>query len=39
MAAPLKVEFHFDFCSPNAYLAEFALPGIEQRTGVKFDVA
>jgi len=37
MAAPLRVEFHFDFGSPNAYLAELALPGIEQRTGVKFD--
>src|SRR6476620_4753090 len=37
MAAPLKVEFHFDFGSPNAYLAEFALPDIEKRTGVKFD--
>src|ERR1700756_1729718 len=37
MAAPLKVEFHFDFGSPNAYLAELALPEIEQRTGVKFD--
>jgi len=37
MAAPLKVEFHFDFGSPNAYLAELALPAIEQRTGVKFD--
>ena len=37
MAAPLKVEFHFDFGSPNAYLAELALPGIEKRTGVKFD--
>lgn len=36
MAAPLKVEFHFDFGSPNAYLAELALPEIEQRTGVKF---
>ncbi|GLR95178.1 2-hydroxychromene-2-carboxylate isomerase [Bradyrhizobium liaoningense] len=33
----LKVEFHFDFGSPNAYLAELALPGIERRTGVKFD--
>jgi 2-hydroxychromene-2-carboxylate isomerase len=33
----LKVEFHFDFGSPNAYLAEFALAAIEQRTGVKFD--
>jgi 2-hydroxychromene-2-carboxylate isomerase len=37
MTAPLTVEFHFDFGSPNAYLAELALPGIEQRTGVKFD--
>src|SRR5215510_5809525 len=37
MAAPLKVEFHFDFGSPNAYLAELALPAIEQRTGVRFD--
>ena len=37
MAAPLKVEFHFDFGSPNAYLAELALPDIEKRTGIKFD--
>ncbi|MEW6645089.1 MAG: 2-hydroxychromene-2-carboxylate isomerase [Pseudomonadota bacterium] len=37
MAAPLSVEFHFDFGSPNAYLAELVLPEIEQRTGVKFD--
>jgi 2-hydroxychromene-2-carboxylate isomerase len=37
MAASLRVEFHFDFGSPNAYLAELALPAIEQRTGVKFD--
>jgi 2-hydroxychromene-2-carboxylate isomerase len=37
MAAPLNVEFHFDFGSPNAYLAEVALPAIEQRTGVKFE--
>jgi 2-hydroxychromene-2-carboxylate isomerase len=37
MAAPLKVEFHFDFGSPNAYLAELVLPDIERRTGVKFD--
>jgi len=32
-----KVEFQFDFGSPNAYLAEVAIPGIEQRTGVKFE--
>jgi 2-hydroxychromene-2-carboxylate isomerase len=36
VAKPLKVEFQFDFGSPNAYLAELALSGIEQRTGVKF---
>ncbi len=36
MATPLNVEFHFDFGSPNAYLAELVLPQIEQRTGVKF---
>lgn len=36
MAAPLNVEFHFDFGSPNAFLADLVLPGIEQRTGVKF---
>ena len=34
---PLKVEFLFDFGSPNAYLAELVLPGIEWRTGVKFE--
>ena len=28
VASPLKVEFQFDFGSPNAYLAEYALPGI-----------
>jgi 2-hydroxychromene-2-carboxylate isomerase len=37
VASPLKVEFQFDFGSPNAYLAELAIPGIEQRTGVKFE--
>jgi 2-hydroxychromene-2-carboxylate isomerase len=34
---PLKVEFQFDFGSPNAYLAEMALPAIERRTGAKFE--
>jgi 2-hydroxychromene-2-carboxylate isomerase len=34
---PPKVEFLFDFGSPNAYLAELVLPGIERRTGVKFE--
>ena len=31
-----QVEFHFDFGSPNAYLAHKVVPGIEQRTGAKF---
>ena len=37
MANPLKVEFQFDFGSPNAYLAELVIPSIERRTGVKFE--
>jgi 2-hydroxychromene-2-carboxylate isomerase len=32
-----KVEFHFDFGSPNAYLAHLIVPQIEQRTGAKFE--
>jgi 2-hydroxychromene-2-carboxylate isomerase len=32
-----KVEFHFDFGSPNAYLAHLVVPEIAQRTGVEFD--
>jgi 2-hydroxychromene-2-carboxylate isomerase len=32
-----KVEFHFDFGSPNAYLAHLVVPEIERRTGVKFE--
>lgn len=35
--APIKVEFMFDFGSPNAYLAQRVIPDIERRTGVKFD--
>jgi 2-hydroxychromene-2-carboxylate isomerase len=31
-----KVEFHFDFGSPNAYFSHKLIPGIEQRTGSKF---
>lgn len=31
------VEFHFDFGSPNAYLAHRVIPEIERRTGAKFD--
>jgi 2-hydroxychromene-2-carboxylate isomerase len=32
-----KIEFHFDFGSPNAYLAHRVIPEIERRTGVKLD--
>ncbi|MGH8013805.1 MAG: 2-hydroxychromene-2-carboxylate isomerase [Candidatus Binataceae bacterium] len=32
-----KVEFHFDFGSPNAYLSHLVIPQIEERTGVKFE--
>jgi 2-hydroxychromene-2-carboxylate isomerase len=31
-----KVEFHFDFGSPNAYFVHKLIPQVEQRTGVKF---
>src|SRR5262245_6601058 len=37
VANPPKVEFQFDFGSPNAYLAEHLIPTIERRTGVKFE--
>ena len=33
---PPHVEFHFDFGSPNAYLAHRVIPAIEGRTGVVF---
>jgi 2-hydroxychromene-2-carboxylate isomerase len=32
----VSVEFHFDFGSPNAYLAHLVVPAIEKRTGVAF---
>ncbi|HUZ33088.1 MAG TPA: 2-hydroxychromene-2-carboxylate isomerase [Xanthobacteraceae bacterium] len=32
-----KIEFHFDFGSPNAYLAHLVIPEIERRTGAKFE--
>jgi 2-hydroxychromene-2-carboxylate isomerase len=31
------VEFHFDFGSPNAYLAHLVIPEIEKRTGAPFE--
>lgn len=38
MVTPMvKVEFHFDFGSPNAYLSHLVIPEIERRTGVKFE--
>ena len=32
----IPVEFHFDFGSPNAYLAHLVIPAIEARTGATF---
>ena len=32
-----NVEFHFDFGSPNAYLAHLVVPQIGQRTGARFE--
>ena len=32
----MRVEFHFDFGSPNAYLSHVVIPQIERRTGAKF---
>src|SRR5262249_34643871 len=32
----VKVEFHFDFGSPNAYLSHLVIPEIERRSGVAF---
>jgi 2-hydroxychromene-2-carboxylate isomerase len=34
-----KVEFHFDFGSPNAYFAHEIIPAIEKRTGATFKYA
>ena len=31
-----RVEFHFDFGSPNAYLSHRVIPAIEARTGARF---
>jgi len=33
----VKVEFHFDVGSPNAYLSHLVIPEIEKRVGVKFE--
>ena len=33
----MRVEFHFDFGSPNAYLSHVVIPRIEERTGAHFE--
>lgn len=33
----MRVECHFDFGSPNAYLSHLVIPDIEWRTGAKFE--
>jgi 2-hydroxychromene-2-carboxylate isomerase len=37
VTAPPRVEFQFDFGSPNAYLAHLVVPEIERRTGARFE--
>jgi 2-hydroxychromene-2-carboxylate isomerase len=32
-----RIEYHFDFGSPNCYLSHLVIPGIEQRTGQRFE--
>ena len=32
-----RLEFHFDFGSPNAYLSHLVIPAIEARIGARFD--
>ena len=34
---PSNVQFLFDFGSPNAYLCHRVIPGIEARSGLRFD--
>ena len=33
----MKLEYHFDFASPNCYYSHKVIPAIEQRTGETFD--
>lgn len=33
----VQVDFLFDFASPNAYLSHQVIPGIEERTGARFN--
>ena len=37
VTAMARVEFHFDFGSPNAYLSHLVIPEIERRTGATFE--
>jgi 2-hydroxychromene-2-carboxylate isomerase len=37
MVSELKVEFLFDFGSPNAFLCHRAIPAVERRTGIRFE--
>ena len=32
-----RLEFHFDFGSPNAYLSHLVIPAIEARIGARFE--
>lgn len=33
----MKIEFHYDFGSPNAYLVHKAIPALVQQTGIAFE--
>ena len=33
----VKIEFHYDFGSPNAYLVHKVIPSITEKTGIEFD--
>ena len=33
----MRVEFHFDFASPNSFMAHRVIPKIEERTGASFE--
>ncbi len=33
----MKIEFHFDFGSPNAYLVHKVIPAVTEKTGVQFE--
>lgn len=33
----MKIEFHYDFGSPNAYLVHKVIPSVSQKTGIEFE--